>query len=102
MDNFGKLLPKFQAIDLADPDLLLMCIDAIFTKAIDEPRYQTLYTILCVELANSQRLRVVQSLPDGQSPPPELDFRRAMLARCQLAFEQRQRPPRLPSESSTM
>ncbi|XP_053594268.1 eukaryotic translation initiation factor 4 gamma 2 isoform X1 [Microplitis demolitor] len=87
-EKFGKLSSDLLKIELNSDVILKGVIILIFDKALDEPKYSSMYAQLCKRLSDEA--------PNFESPKPTVDgqkaqstFRILLLNKCKAEFENR-------------
>jgi len=83
-DKFDKLSLELLNVGIDSQTVLKGVILLIFDKALDEPKYSSLYAQLCH--------RLCQDAPNFETQPNSAStFRRLLLTKCQDEFENRSR-----------
>lgn len=80
-ENFRKLSDDLLALDLASPTVLKGVILLVFEKALDEPKYSSMYAQLCKRLS--------EEAPNLEPPGQPCTFRLLLLNKCRAEFENR-------------
>lgn len=80
-EKFQKLSDDLLRIDLSTSNILKGVIFLIFEKALDEPKYSSMYAQLCKRLS--------EEAPNFEPPPNPSTFRLLLLNKCKFEFEKR-------------
>ncbi|CAG9856771.1 unnamed protein product [Phyllotreta striolata] len=80
-EKFQKLSDDLLRIELQSNVILKGVIYLIFEKALDEPKYSSMYAQLCKRLA--------EEAPNFESPDKPTSFRILLLNKCKLEFDNR-------------
>ncbi|KAL0268186.1 UNVERIFIED_CONTAM: hypothetical protein PYX00_010221 [Menopon gallinae] len=80
-DKFEKLSDDILAIDLSSYCVLKGVILLIFKKALDEPKFSSMYAQLCKRLS--------EEAPNSEPPEESNTFKKLLLANCEEQFEKR-------------
>ncbi|KFM71888.1 Eukaryotic translation initiation factor 4 gamma 1, partial [Stegodyphus mimosarum] len=78
--NFVTLVEQANSLHVNTEDKLNGVVDLIHEKAIHEPNFSSIYAKLSSRLAQL-------SVPSSEQPGKEVNFRKLLLAKCQLEFE---------------
>jgi translation initiation factor 4G len=76
--KFDVLVEKFKKLDIDTEEKLVMCMEQVFEKAVDEPSFSSAYARMCRELS----LKAVTK--DAKS---DENFRLILLERCRKEFQ---------------
>lgn len=80
-EKFQKLSDDLLRVELQSSVILKGVIYLIFEKALDEPKYSSMYAQLCK--------RLDQEAPNYEQPGKPSTFRLLLLNKCKLEFENR-------------
>lgn len=80
-EKFQKLSDDLLRTELTSSVILKGVILLIFEKALDEPKYSSMYAQLCKRLS--------EEAPNFESPDSPCTFRLLLLNKCKLEFENR-------------
>jgi translation initiation factor 4G len=97
-DNYKKMLGQLKEIEIKKLSVMEAIIQVIFEKAQLESNFCSLYAKLCNDIGNN--LSVEYDVEEGENSPPrsrKVSFKRALLVRCQIGFEEKKLPQKLPS-----
>ncbi|CAG9092117.1 unnamed protein product [Plutella xylostella] len=86
-EKFTKLSDDLLALDLASDKVLKGVILLIFEKALDEPKYSSMYAQLCKRL--SEEAPDLEPPPPPGAPPGPCTFKVLLLNKCRTEFENR-------------
>jgi len=75
---FDVLVEKFKKLDIDTEEKLIMCMEQVFEKAVDEPSFSSAYARMCRELSRKAVTKDTQS---------DENFRQILLDRCQKEFQ---------------
>lgn len=87
-EKFDKLSDDLLCIGLDSPTILKGVILLIFEKALDEPKYSSMYAQLCKRLSEEAPNFEPSSTTNGSAPAIST-FRQLLLAKCRVEFESR-------------
>lgn len=76
--NFEKLVKQFKTLVIDTEAKLIMCMELVFEKAVDEPAFSKAYAAMCQELS----MKHVQ--PEDSAQP--VNFRTMLIKKCQAEF----------------
>lgn len=80
-NNFGVLSEQFRQLQIDTKEKLSGVVDLVFEKAVNEPNFSVEYGQLCNYLAERSRNIVT-------SPTERAYFKRMLINKCQIEFEQ--------------
>lgn len=80
-DKFRKLSDDLLALDLSSDKVLKGVIILVFDKALDEPKYSSMYAQLCKRLS--------EEAPNSEPPGQPCTFKVLLLNKCRDEFENR-------------
>lgn len=87
-EKFEKLSDDLLCIGLDSPTILKGVILLIFEKALDEPKYSSMYAQLCRRLSEEAPNFEPPTNANGSTPSIST-FRQLLLAKCRVEFENR-------------
>jgi len=85
VEKFVSLSSSLLEVGITNPMLVEELIKLVYTKAVAEPHFATLYAVLCKRLSEE-----CPSFQDADGKP--INFRRLLLNRCQTEFEKKTLP----------
>lgn len=86
-EKFQKLSDDLLGLELDSDKVLKGVILLIFEKALDEPKYSSMYAQLCKRLS--------EEAPNFEPPGQPCTFKLLLLNKCRTEFENRAQVPRL-------
>lgn len=94
MEKFDVLSDKIIALGITSQNVQGGMIDLLFDKSTDEPKFASMYAMLCLKIAlkdleesrSSTDLRTTSSASSTSSAKAESKFRRLLLEKCQYEF----------------
>lgn len=94
LDKFDSISDKIIEMGIMSKTIMPGTIDLIFDKAVEEPKFASMYARLCLKIVmheNEEKVKADPALPneDGSPAKIELEFRRFLISKCQVEYEKK-------------
>lgn len=94
LDKFDPISDKIIDMGIMSKTIMPGTIDLIFDKAVEEPKFASMYARLCLKIVmheNEEKVKADPPLPseDGTPAKVDLEFRRFLISKCQVEYEKK-------------